>query len=102
MKYLKEFENVVPGIDDENDYYYAIHMEKSIEKFNLALKKINFYDEFYEFLDEKDIPINNVVYIIFEKDDFFVDDNIEPYISYKKLADVYVSDIECAAEKFNL
>lgn len=102
MKHLKKFENYIVVPDNCNNSYYAIHMDKSIEKFNLALKKINFYDEFYDYLVEEDIPNKKVAYIIFEDDGFFIDDIIKPYSDYTKLGDVFVSDLDIQINKFNI
>lgn len=102
MKHLKIYEDYITIPDDCNDSYYVIHMDKSIEKFNFALKKINFYDEFYDYLDEEDIPNKKVVYIVFEDDGFSIDDNIKPYSDYTKLGDIFVSDLDIQTSKFNI
>jgi hypothetical protein len=112
---IKKFENFkkFPKTywnEDEDDmykhikFYYSIHMEKSIIKFNIALEKLKIKEKFYNYLGENDIPNADIVYLIFDDKGFsveeFVDFDSQNY--YKDMGDIYVEDWEVSAIKYNL
>jgi hypothetical protein len=93
----------------EGDYfYYIIHMNKSIDKFNVALKKIDFFDMFYQYLDKEDISIDDkyddVVYLVFDNEGFslFYENEFSFIKDLENRGDIYVEDYEVNAYKYNL
>ena len=88
----------------EANCYYIIHMEKSIEKFNIALDKLKFKNEFYKYFDETNIPISDKLYLIFEDTTFYINDNLSSneLLYSKYYGQIYVSDLEVYTQKYNL
>jgi len=57
--------------------HYKINIDKSIEKFNIALEKLDMKVLFYDFFKEEDIPLLDVVYLIIDGDVFYLNDTPE-------------------------
>jgi len=83
--------NFKPIPEDKNGYY-IIHMNKSIEKFNLVLDLLKCKDLFYEFLTVDDIPLDkDIVELVFEENGFYIEDSL---FYHNELE----SDLECYGE----
>ena len=64
-------------IPEDKNGYYIIHMNKSIEKFNLVLDLLKCKDLFYEFLTVDDIPLDkDIVELVFEENGFYIEDSL--------------------------
>jgi len=57
--------------------YYKINMDKSIDKFNIALEKLDMKELFYDFFNENDVPLSDIVYLIIDGDVFYLNDKPE-------------------------
>lgn len=67
---------------EEANIYYKIKMDKSIDKFNIALEKLNMKSLFYEFFDKSDVPESDIIYLIIDGNVFYLDDNIPEFFEF--------------------
>lgn len=67
----------ITELPEDVQTYYKINMDKSIDKFNIALEKLEMKTLFYEFFNEDDIPLKDVIYLIIDGDVFYWDDKPE-------------------------
>lgn len=122
MKYIRTFESMNEIIpipkESKNDFliYYKIHSDKSIEKLNVALDKLNIKDEvykYYTFMETlmKKVLKTDVVYLCIDTTYIHqilntVDEIKEEF--YGKFddfifgGDIYVEDYEVDSKKYNL
>lgn len=93
-----------PELEKYDKIYYKLNIDKSIEKFIIALEKINYKDEFFHYFNIEDLDINNdIVYLIFDTFDFSIDYE-EPYNKYNYSfgGEIYVNDYEVSAKRYNI
>ena len=109
----------------ERGKYYKLFIDKSIEKFELAIKKLGYYQEFcYDWgiddnfmyimknnngVDETyNLLINNDIIYLFvrqhltdNKKEFTINDNAN-YSKEEYCGEVHIEDYELAADKYNI
>ncbi len=100
MKHIKKFENIIKPIIK----YYKIYIDKSILKFDSALLKLGFYDDFYKDWDNiENIKNNNYIYLTSYVDnndiEFYLDKNLTEIKKHYNFKDfVFGGEIKISKE----
>lgn len=106
MKHIKKFENIIKPIIK----YYKIYIDKSILKFDSALLKLGFYDDFYKDWNNNEnnenienIKNNNYIYLTSYVDnndiEFYLDKNLTEIKKHYNFKDfVFGGEIKISKE----
>jgi len=109
MKHLKIFESKTDTFlpipeTTKSRIYYKIYVDKSIDKFNIALDKLGIKSVFYDNLNTslKKIVKNNIIYlVIIDNISFFIEKNFD-LNGFVYCGEIYIDDYEVDSNKYNL